>query len=67
MDPRTIKELSRMNVTITDELTEAFDQYERLGPGARLEAINIAVSLQYALRVLDDMRNVLNKEKNNEN
>ncbi len=67
MDPRTIKELSRMNDTITDELSEAFDKYERLGPGVRLEAINIAVSLQYALRVLDDMRIILNKERNNEN
>lgn len=67
MDPRTIKELSRLNGIISDELSEAFEQYERLGPGARLEAINIAVSLQYALRVVDDMRSIIIKERDNEN
>lgn len=67
MEPRTIKELRRLNGVISDELSEAFEQYERLGPGARLEAIYIAVSLQYALRVVDDMRRILNKEINNEN
>lgn len=67
MDQRTLKELIRMNERIADELSEAFDYYERLGPGSRLEAINIAVSLHYARRVIDDMRSILNKEKNSEN